>query len=191
MFKAMIGERILSGVWMETWTPEKVKEIYGDDWTESNAESWLILLDGRLFRITEDVSDGYRSHCRDIREVNNIMPVNWWQLSELVHGYYVSYWPGFCYMDPEDEVQWNEWWTNWWADEEMAIHSRSKGRGEQCDIHCFVSDVTKQPVFYFGTANTGDYYPTFVAKFLPENLGINQGRDNPAGLVDITGRAIQ
>lgn len=179
---ALQGKRILSGVWMETWTYEQVHEVYGEDWSDRDAESWLILLDGRLYRITEDVDDGYRSHCREIREVNNIMPVNWWQTSETVYCHYVTKWPG-SFACIEQNYKIGEWWLDdWELPKEFESRDMYYDRVESCELLVLVSKATNLPVCIFGTDNTEDYYPTFVAKFYPQHMGIN------GDLIDITGR---
>lgn len=177
--KAMIGERILSGIWMEHLEPTQIVEIYGDDlaWIHDQgaAETWLILLDGRLWRITEDRDDGYRSHCRDIREITNMMPVNWWQVSEKVDVYHVSHWPG--------SYHWKETSVGWWLPD-WEPQTKDE-RIERCELLAFISHATNKPVCIFGTDNTDDYYPIFVAKFMPQNMGVNER------MIDMTGRTQQ
>lgn len=172
----LVGSKLLSGIWMDTWTKEQAAEVFGPNWDDRDAEAWLILLDGHMYRIVEDPSDGYRSYSRDIYEVTNMMPVNWWQQSEQVHVWFVNKWPGYGL----DRKEWGEWWLPTWEPEQDDEDYYSTP--ERCELLVLVSKDTNKPVAMFGTANTDDYYPYFVAKFHPENMGIN------AGLIDITGR---
>ena len=187
--KKLLGDRLLSGIWMDTLTPEQQAEMYGLDveWIDRNAESWLILVDGRLWRISEDPDDGYRSHCREVYEVTNMMPVNWWQTSERVHGFHVKRWPGWYKASDlrrahEHVLKYGDWWLPDWRMPEEDSDS-FYDRPEKCELITYVSLSTGRPVCIFGTANTDDYYPMFVAQFHPMNMGIN------ADLVDITGRS--
>ena len=41
------------------------------------------------------------------------------------------------------------------------------------DLVRFVDVVTRKPVLDIGTSNTDDYYPSFVASFMPENMTTN------------------
>ena len=173
------GRRILSGVWMETLDTEQQAEMYNqnESWIDGDAESWLILLDGMLLRITEDPNDGYRSMSRDIIEVNNVMPVNWWGVSEVVECHYVTRWVGAWYVCDE-EYELGKWWLDDWEPPESLA---DRGR-DCCQVLALISEETQKPVCIFGTNNSEDYYPMFVAKFYPQNMAVN------GDLVDITGR---
>ena len=47
---------------------------------------------------------------------------------------------------------------------------------ETFDVLDLIDTTTKLLVLSAGTANTSDYYPCFVAEFMPENMAINQGK---------------
>lgn len=181
------GKQVLSGVWMETLDTEQQAAMYDEEerWLERDAESWLILLNGGLYRITEDPNDGYRSMAREIVEITDMMPVNWWQASERVRCHYITRWPGGWFVH-EQGYELGEWWLDdWEPPESLADRSIYTNHMEHCELLVFVSRATNKPVCVFGTGNTDDYYPYFVAKFHPENMGIN------GGLIDITGRKDQ
>lgn len=181
--RCILGDRLLSGVWHGVLTKEDQSKIYGEDetWVWDVAETWQLLLDGRLFRISEDPSDGYRSMCRDIKEITDMMPVNWWQASEPVCGRIVTQWPGWT-----DAAEHHGWWLPAW-DPEREFGGQKNGwydvRDYKCEMVVYVSRTTGKPVCIFGTDQSDDYYPSFIAQFHPQNMGIN------AGIVDITGRS--
>lgn len=52
---------------------------------------------------------------------------------------------------------------------------RPKGSYGSDDILEMIDCVTGKVVLRFGTSNTDDYYPSYVADFTPENMACNQG----------------
>ena len=69
--------------------------------------------------------------------------------------------------------------TNTFEGVEVVGILRTKGElwsGEVDDVLVLVDVNNGKTVLEVGTRNTDDYYPMWVAKFIPENLSLNEGR---------------
>lgn len=57
-----------------------------------------------------------------------------------------------------------------------GIYITSYGHHNSCEILSIVDTVTGKEVLRVGTDNTDDYYPYFVAEWMPENLSANASK---------------
>jgi hypothetical protein len=61
--------------------------------------------------------------------------------------------------------------------EVLVVHrTQSEGYSSNCDILDFFDTQNGKRVLVIGTDNNEDYYPAFVANWIPENLSINEGK---------------
>lgn len=61
---------------------------------------------------------------------------------------------------------------------DVVVTLREKSRyGDYCEILDFIDIKNGKCVLEIGTDNTDDYYPSFVACWIPENMSINEGND--------------
>lgn len=137
---------LLSGVWFDERTPEP-----RHGWTYDPATYMYFMVDGVIYCVQEDPDDGYRSHLKDIVVVNQ-MPLNVWQPAEEVMGHHAQ------------------------KNSELIDHNFDPTRyyEDRCEIVQLISTATAKPVLEFGTDYSDDYYPSFVARFYPNKMGINE-----------------
>jgi hypothetical protein len=60
----------------------------------------------------------------------------------------------------------------------------SRGMGENEDVIMFRDKLTNKVVLEVGTDSSDDYYPSFVASFVPQNMAINSGDREILGKLD-------
>lgn len=58
----------------------------------------------------------------------------------------------------------------------VSYRTISREYGNGCEILDFFDVKNGERILEIGTDNTKDYYPCFVASWIPENLSINKGR---------------
>jgi hypothetical protein len=146
--KDLTGEHILTGVDMENEDIEEYGGIFAD------CQVINFVLDGKTLSAIEDPTDGYRSSMKDLKEAyKNPSAADSFRRSIFL----ISISPFFVKnMFPECRVV-------------------GKIRDGQPDVIEFIDIVTGREVLSVGTDTTDDYYPSFVAEFLPENMTINWG----------------
>lgn len=147
------GLGLLSGVWFTEADIDEDQYNY----RHSLSSHVYFMLDAVIYVARENPDDGYRSTCRDVLIDNTHMPVNIWLPPEEV----------FC---------------NYLENERDQLGEDDKDNYRMCDLVEMISVQTKKLVLTFGTTNTNDYYPSFVAHFQPENMGINERHANLFGL---------
>lgn len=151
---------LLSGVWFTEAEADPPDSL----WKEQPVDYMYFMLDGVIYRVQEDPDDGYRSHLEDIIVVDQ-MPLNVWQPAEEVIGHHAQKQSELIdhRFDPEGYYE------------------------DRCDIVQLISTTTAKPVLEFGTDFSDDYYPSFVARFYPQKMGINErqaillGEENEIG----------
>jgi hypothetical protein len=59
--------------------------------------------------------------------------------------------------------------------EEVEVYGVMKGKGKynENDVIQFYDTITNKIILEIGTSNANDYYPSWVAKWYPENLCLN------------------
>ena len=142
---------LLSGVWFNTY------QFTDDDhlFRFSDAcQHMYFMLNGVIYRVSEDPDDGYRSHLDDI-VICDLMPLNIWQPGERV----------YCAHVTRDSGRWHNLGET--KEEDYAY------RNDRCDIVEVWSSETEKVVLEFGTDMVDDYYPTFVGRFNPEHMSLN------------------
>ena len=74
-------------------------------------------------------------------------------------------------------IESNEKIENTFAPVEVIVLYREKYQYGECEILDFVDIKNGKRVLEIGTEDTDDYYPCFVACWMPENLSINEGKN--------------
>jgi hypothetical protein len=151
---------LLSGVWFTEAEADPPDSL----WKDQPVDYMYFMLDGYVYRVQEDPDDGYRSHLEDIIVVDQ-MPLNVWQPAEEVMGHHAQKQSELIdhTFDPESYYE------------------------DRCNIVQLISTTTAKPVLEFGTDYSDDYYPSFVARFYPLKMGINErqaillGEENEIG----------
>lgn len=113
--------------------------------TEYSGEVLRFTLDGVTYMVREDDNDGYRSAMRDVL-ISDTPPVNTFPPVPVVASYVTK----AATVVPG----WNDYETN----DVLVLARQDNG------VH----------VLAVGTRDVDDYYPTFVAHFDPEALGLVQ-----------------
>lgn len=147
---------LLSGVWFTEQDMDPQREY----WKDQVVNMLYFMLDGIIYRVQEDPDDGYRSHLRNIIVVDQ-MPLNVWQPAEEVWLHYRHH------NSDRVAIEWDS--------------VRNTYRDDRCNIVEFVSRETGECVLEFGTDDSEDYYPAFVASFHPEAMSINNPIANMLG----------
>jgi hypothetical protein len=57
----------------------------------------------------------------------------------------------------------------------VSVITKSKEYDNECEILDFVDMVNGKTIMEIGTYNSDDYYPSFVANWIPENMSVNEG----------------
>ena len=137
---------LLSGVWFTEAEADPPDPV----WKDQPVQYMYFMLDGYIYRVQEDPDDGYRSHLEDIIVVDQ-MPLNVWQPGEEVMG---------SHAQKQKEL--------------VGYNPKKDYMTESCNIVQLISTATAKVVLEFGTDHCNDYYPTFVARFYPRSMGINE-----------------
>ena len=118
-----------------------------DGWPEKDYCNYVkFTIDGIHYRVFEDPSDGYRSYCEDLEIVDN--PCNTRLPDIEVEVKYIS----VKHLGDSD------FWT------------------EDCDVIQFIDKANGKLILEVGTENVGDWYPSCVFHYYPENMACNEGR---------------
>lgn len=164
--RRFLGRHVLSGV----WSGERPNPRQSDWRTYDACQSLLMLIDGVVYQSLEDPDDGYRSHLDYLIERPEFFPVNWWNTSEKVIGYYCDYLYRRWHREEDDE--W-EWWTGASYPKTQKEFDNSPWNRHEAEALVFVSEVTRKKVLVIGTDRGDDYYPSCIQAFWPENMSIN------------------
>lgn len=136
----LVGNHVLDAV---DFSSEQVK-TWGDEFED--CEVVRFRLDGKVYAVTENPDDGYRSSMRDIALLGDVPMQNIFAPQQVV-ARYQSERPAYGGAD----------------------------HNYQTDILELVDTTTGRVVLEVGTDNTDDYYPSFVSAFHPEAMACNAG----------------